>query len=472
MTLPVHPIEVESYRILGERVDLTRWPEASRAVVARVIHAAADISYADTLVVDDDACRAGIAALRAGAPVIADVEMVAVATRRAGSRCLLAEGRILAADHPDLGLTASAAAMRVAAQRWPAGAVVVVGNAPTALVEVVRLAALGAFRPALVIGLPVGFVGAAEAKAALPRFGSSVGEQRRREGRERSGGGRPQRPLAPGRGARPVTAWTIGPVVHLVGAGPGDPMLLTRRAARLLAVADVVVLDRRSLDDIASLAPATAERIYVGRADGRPAWDTDSVADLLAARARTATPAPAAPADAIDRARTHQRGGDPARSAIGRRPVVVRLKSGDPFVCSRAGEEMAALVARGVHVEVTPGVSAATAAPLAAGMVRGRSVTILAGNHDPVHPPTDLAALADPAASLVILVGRARQGSIADSLVAAGLDPATPAAEVHAATRPGVRINRTTLGHLGRHRLPPPATVVIGPVEEVDRAHP
>ncbi len=181
--MSVHPIEAESYRILAERVDLTRWPPASRAVVARVIHAAADVSYADTLVLDEDACQAGIAALRAGAPVIADVEMVRVATRRAGTRCLLDEGRAHAAADPGAGarLTASAAAMRVAAGRWPDGAVVVVGNAPTALFEVVRLAQAGDFRPALVIGLPVGFVGAADAKAALRASGlpsvSNVGER-------------------------------------------------------------------------------------------------------------------------------------------------------------------------------------------------------------------------------------------------------------------------------------------------------
>ncbi|MEA2973932.1 MAG: precorrin-8X/cobalt-precorrin-8 methylmutase [Actinomycetota bacterium] len=180
MSIQPHPIEVESYRILAERVDLSRWTPTARAVVARVIHAAADVSYADTLVVDEDACQAGVAALRAGAPVIADVEMVRVATRRAGTRCLLDEGRALAADLAD-GITASAAAMRVAAARWPDGAVVVVGNAPTALFEVVRLAAAGGFRPALVIGLPVGFVGAADAKAALRASGlpsvSNVGER-------------------------------------------------------------------------------------------------------------------------------------------------------------------------------------------------------------------------------------------------------------------------------------------------------
>ena len=180
---PVHPIEAESYRILAERVDLDRWPPLARAVVARVIHASADVGYADTLVVDERACAAGVAALRADAPVVSDVDMVAVATRRAGTVSLLAEGRARAAadraGEPDL--TVSAAAMRVAAERWPSGAVVAIGNAPTALAEVVALAAAGRFAPALVIGLPVGFVGAAAAKAALRASGlpavSNVGER-------------------------------------------------------------------------------------------------------------------------------------------------------------------------------------------------------------------------------------------------------------------------------------------------------
>jgi precorrin-8X/cobalt-precorrin-8 methylmutase len=178
-SVPIHPIEQESYRILAERVDLDRWSPLARAVVARVIHAAADVGFADSLVVDEAACAAGVDALRAGAPVVADVEMVAVGARRAGAVSLLSEGRPLAADDPDL--TVAAAGMRVAAERWPVGAVVVVGNAPTALVEVLRLAAAGLFQPALVIGLPVGFVGAADAKAALRASGlpaiSNVGER-------------------------------------------------------------------------------------------------------------------------------------------------------------------------------------------------------------------------------------------------------------------------------------------------------
>jgi precorrin-8X/cobalt-precorrin-8 methylmutase len=177
--MTVHPIEQESYRILAERVDLDRWPPLSRAVVARVVHAAADVGFAESLVLDEPTCAAGVAALRAGAPVVADVEMVAAGARRAGAVSLLAEGRPLAAADPDL--TVAAAGMRVAAERWPSGAVVVVGNAPTALFEVLRLAASGAFAPALVIGLPVGFVGAADSKAALRASGlpaiSNVGER-------------------------------------------------------------------------------------------------------------------------------------------------------------------------------------------------------------------------------------------------------------------------------------------------------
>lgn len=178
---PTHPIEEESYRILASRVDLDRWPPLSRAVVARVIHAAADVGYADTLVLDEASCAAGVEALRAGAPVIADVEMVAVGGRRSGAVSYLAEGRARKAALDEPELTISAAAMRVAAERFPAGAVVAVGNAPTALFEVLRLAAAGEFAPALVIGLPVGFVGAAESKAALRGSGlpaiSNVGER-------------------------------------------------------------------------------------------------------------------------------------------------------------------------------------------------------------------------------------------------------------------------------------------------------
>ena len=234
------------------------------------------------------------------------------------------------------------------------------------------------------------------------------------------------------------------PAVHLVGAGPGDPRLLTRVAARLLAAADVVVLDRRSLEEIAALAPASAERCFVGRHGTTPGWETGAIVALLAERA-----------------------------AAGLR--VVRLKSGDPFVCSRGGEERQALLERGIACHVVPGVSAATAAPLAAGAPRGRTVTVLAGNADPRQPELALARLADPTASLVILTGRARQADLAAALLAGGLPRSTPAWVVHGATRPGQRVASCALVDLGATRLPAPATVVIGPAPaapEARRAHP
>ena len=172
----IHPIEAESFRILEARVDLRRFPPGAAAVVARVVHASADLEYAQTMVVDDDAVDAGIEALRAGAPVICDVEMVRHGLARMHAECYLAD-----AEPAHRDLTRSAAGMRVAAERHPAGAIFVVGCAPTALVEIVRLAAEGALTPALVIGLPVGFVGAAESKQALRDSGlpaiSNIGEK-------------------------------------------------------------------------------------------------------------------------------------------------------------------------------------------------------------------------------------------------------------------------------------------------------
>ncbi len=163
MARPVHPIEEESYRILAERVDLTRFERGEREIAARVMHASADLDYAESLVFDPGAVEAGVAALRTGAPVITDVEMVRHGITRVEARCYLNE----AAGDPSGASTRSAAAMALAARRHPHGAVVVVGCAPTALWEVIARAEAGEFNPALVVGLPVGFVGAADAKAAV-----------------------------------------------------------------------------------------------------------------------------------------------------------------------------------------------------------------------------------------------------------------------------------------------------------------
>ena len=160
--MTVHPIETESFAILARRVDLTHLAPGPRTVVERVIHASADLEFATSMVVDDAAVDAGVAAIRAGAPVIVDVEMVRAGITSRPTTCLLGETEAVAGGSP----TRSALAIRAAAQRHPDGAIWVIGCAPTALAEVVALATAGTLRPAVVIGLPVGFVGAAEAKEA------------------------------------------------------------------------------------------------------------------------------------------------------------------------------------------------------------------------------------------------------------------------------------------------------------------
>ncbi len=164
----IHPIEVESYEILATRIDLSHLSAGTRAVVERVIHASADLEYAETVVAPEAVVAAAVRAIAGGAVVVTDVEMTRVAITGVTARCYLGE---VAADGND---TRSAAAIRLAAQRHPRGAVLVIGCAPTALYETLALAADGRFAPAAVIAMPVGFVGAAAAKAAALRSGLPV----------------------------------------------------------------------------------------------------------------------------------------------------------------------------------------------------------------------------------------------------------------------------------------------------------
>lgn len=157
----IHPTEVESYRILRERVELSAHPPQVAAVIARVIHASADLEFATSMRVTPEAVDAGVDAIAGGSAVITDVEMVRAGITSVPTVCYLRE----VTTAPE-GVTRSAQAMRVAAERHPSGAVVVVGCAPTALFEAVRLVEGGVFSPAVVVGLPVGFVGAAESKDA------------------------------------------------------------------------------------------------------------------------------------------------------------------------------------------------------------------------------------------------------------------------------------------------------------------
>ena len=223
--------------------------------------------------------------------------------------------------------------------------------------------------------------------------------------------------------------------VHLVGAGPGDPDLLTLKAAELIRSAEVVVYDRPSMDAILALAPPTVERHCVGRAPGQKALPQPEVNALLV--------------------------------ALGRDRDVVRLKSGDPFVASRGGEEALALQAAGIAVNVIPGVSAALAAPAAAGiplMLRQNSVTatFVDGNDDDEHAqPPDWHKLAALGGTLVILTGRGRIRRIAAQLIEGGRAPDTPIAAISGASRDAQRILRGTLSTLPAP-LPPPVTFVVG----------
>lgn len=161
MRAVVHPIEQQSFQILRSRVDLSHLAPLTRAVVERVVHSSADLGYVDDLVLDEEALQRGLEALAAGAPVVADVQMVAAGITTRDSVCFIRE-----AQGTD-DLTRSAAAIRMAYDQVGPGAVYVIGCAPTALFEIVG----GAYSPALVIGLPVGFVGAAESKLALRASG-------------------------------------------------------------------------------------------------------------------------------------------------------------------------------------------------------------------------------------------------------------------------------------------------------------
>jgi precorrin-8X/cobalt-precorrin-8 methylmutase len=162
----IHPIETESYRILRDLVDLSHLEQLSRAVAERVIHASADLEYADSLVLDESVLRGGVEALRRGASIVADVGMVAAGVTAREALCFVSDPRARELSER-LGVTRSAAGFRLAAEEVGEGAVWVVGNAPTALFELLEMNV----EPALVVGLPVGFVGAAESKEELIESG-------------------------------------------------------------------------------------------------------------------------------------------------------------------------------------------------------------------------------------------------------------------------------------------------------------
>jgi uroporphyrin-III C-methyltransferase len=227
--------------------------------------------------------------------------------------------------------------------------------------------------------------------------------------------------------------------VHLVGAGPGDPDLLTLRAANLLGRADVVVHDRLIDQRVIELAPPWTELVNVGKQPGTPGNAQSAINDIL-----------------IDRGR--------------RFDCVVRLKGGDPFVFGRGGEEALELRAAGIDVAEVPGITSSIAAPAAAGIpvtMRGISsgFTVVTAHTDPHHDPTlDWSALARSGTTLVILMGAARKVQIAARLLNGGLPADTPVAVVHAATTSQEQTQRTTLAQLPATEVVNPSTIIVGAV--------
>ena len=225
--------------------------------------------------------------------------------------------------------------------------------------------------------------------------------------------------------------------VYLVGAGPGDPDLLTLRAARLLGQADVVVHDALVDDAVLALIPFGVRRIDVGKRPGESVAQ-ESISALL-----------------VELGHLHAR--------------VVRLKGGDPYVFGRGGEESEALTQAGIGCEVVPGISSAFAAPAAAGIPvthRGMApaVTVVTGHRMNGQTVVDWAALGRAGSTLVILMGMAERPTIVAGLMASGLPADTPVAIIERATRGDQHVARGFLAQLADLPGTSPATIVVGAV--------
>jgi uroporphyrin-III C-methyltransferase len=230
--------------------------------------------------------------------------------------------------------------------------------------------------------------------------------------------------------------------VFLVGAGPGDADLLTVRAARLLAAADVVVHDRLIEPSVLALVRNDAELIDVGKEPGNSVSQS-MINELLVSLGR-------------------------------RHSNVVRLKGGDPFVFGRGGEEMIALREAGVDCEVVPGVTSAFSGPLAAGIPvthRGlaRGVTVVTG-HVADDDDGYFRRLANPDLSLIVLMGVGHRDRIARQLVEGGLEADTSVAVIESAWTERQRVTRGLLRELGAFDVSSPAIIVIGPCAALDVA--
>lgn len=235
--------------------------------------------------------------------------------------------------------------------------------------------------------------------------------------------------------------------VYLVGAGPGDPELLTLRAARLIGSARLIVHDGLVDPAILAMARPQAELISVAKQRSRHSMKQEAINALLVSEALA--------------------GRD-----------VVRLKGGDPFIFGRGGEEMEACREAGVPCQIVPGISAAIGGGASAGLPlthrdHASIVSFVAGQCKGLSDQ-NWAGLAGAGRTLVIYMGLATAQDIAEKLMADGLSPATPVAVIEKATRPDQRVLRSLLADLGqmvdRHRVKSPALIVVGDVASLAQA--
>ncbi|NBZ85952.1 uroporphyrinogen-III C-methyltransferase [Stagnihabitans tardus] len=233
--------------------------------------------------------------------------------------------------------------------------------------------------------------------------------------------------------------------VSFVSSGPGDPDLLTVKAARLISQADAILFDDLSSGPILALARADADLVGVGKRAGRVSPKQDQVSRLL-----------------VDYAKSGQR--------------VVRLKSGDSGMFGRLEEEIEACRAAGIAYEIVPGVSSPFAAAAAAGIPLSRRLTARrvqfvtgADITGGMPPDLNLKALADPLATTVIFMGKRTFAALSSELVKAGLPPDTPAMLAESVSTPDQRITRSTVADLGAALAQAhdgPALILLGPLME------
>ena len=232
--------------------------------------------------------------------------------------------------------------------------------------------------------------------------------------------------------------------VYLVGSGPGSEGLLTQRGRAVIDRADVVLYDQLPGEEILATLPVRAEKIDCGKYGGKHNLEQDEIEGLM-----------------VDRARQGK--------------IVVRLKGGDPFMFGRGGEELETARAAGIPVEMVPGISSALAVPASMGIPLthrkyASQVTILTGNEDPTKPgpALDWKLLAQLRGTIVILMGVANLGKIAEVLVQNGKSATTPVAIIERGLRKDRRITTGTLGDIAAIAkdagVKPPAVIVIGDV--------